>query len=186
MSDQPFPRRVPVGALLARPTDPPQPADPAQLEAARRAGQAEAMAEARAREEALQAKLEEALAKARAHEQEAARLTARLAAELETIFTREIASVAHAAAEAVLAAQPTWAQSTISSLVAEAVGGLPRGTLWVNEEQLGLARSLAPDGWQIAARPGLGLGEVEAEAGPALQRASISNRLDQLLGRDPC
>lgn len=183
----PQPRRVPIATLLHRPQRPaaPLPPSPELLLAERDAGHAAAVHLLQPQVEALKAALSDAERRHRAELEETRELAARLFAGLETLLAAELAELAHAAAQAVLAAEPALSGATLAALIADAIHGLPRGTLHVPPEALACARPLCPEGWELRPRDGLAPGTVEAEAGPALQQQSLAGRLAALLERAP-
>lgn len=177
--------RVPISTLLQgaqRPPPPAAPPSPELLETARRAGEENARLGLQSRIDALEAELEEATAQHARNLQAAQETASRLFAALEELLANELAGLAHAAARAVLAAEPAIAPDTLCALMADAIADLPRGTLHVPADMLEAARALCPDGWSAMPRAGLAPGTVEAVAGPALQRQSLENRLSGLLG----
>lgn len=180
---------APLRALLGVPPSarPPRPAPPdtKALEAAR----AEARAEANATWAAEVAALRLQLANERASHESATRQHAELAAAsasaIEARFADALASLSFTAMGVLLAAKPPIAEATLRSLIAEATAGLPRGTLFVAADVLAPCVEILPPGWEVATRDDLAPGVVEAECGPALQRASLSARLAQLLDLAP-
>lgn len=181
------PRPVPLTALL-RPPEPPTPsaAPLAQaLEAAHAEGRAQAFEQQAAEIAALQAALEAARAEQATEATQCRDTLTSMARAMEATLATEVAALALAAAGAILATRPALQEATLASLIAEAAGGLPHGTLFVPPAQLPHAGALVPPNWQIAARDGLEWGVVEAELGPALQRAALGSRLEQLLERAP-
>ena len=108
-------------------------------------------------------------------------LALQLAAALETLMATELAHLTHAVAAAVLTAEPATSVETLAALVADAVSGLPRGTLRVPPETLERARTLCPSGWALEAREGMPPGTVEATAGAALQQQTLAARLAALM-----
>lgn len=108
-----------------------------------------------------------------------------MAMAIEKRFASALATLALAATETILNAQPEPGAATLESLIIQAASGLGGGTLYLAPETVERARPLAPPGWTVAAREGLATGTVEAECGPALQRASLMDRLEQLLDAHP-
>ena len=181
------PRRVALAALLHLPPDEqPAPAPPAvpteQLLAERDAAHAAALAEQQARIAALEAALEATGQQHQAQLAETRACAVQLFAGLETLLAAELAALAHATAQAVLAAEPSLSPETLASLIADAVHGLPRGALHLPPSAMALAGPLCPEGWALRVREGLPDGAVEAEAGPALQHQSLAARLSALFG----
>ncbi len=155
-----------------------------------RQGHATATAELTPTIEMLRVSLAESERRRAAATDTARETAAGLATAIEACFARELATLALAATAAILKAPIGGttagpAASTIESLIGEAVSGLGGGTLFVAAATAEHARPLAPPGWTVVARDGLAPGMVEAESGPALQRASLAGRLEQLLEGRP-
>lgn len=155
------------------------------LAAAWQEGHAAASAECAPTVEALRASLAEAECRRDAEAREARDRMRQLASAIEARFAQELATLALAATETILKAPSPLSAATLESLIAEATGGLGGGTLFLAPDAVEHAQPLAPPGWAVAARDGLDPGMVEAEAGPALQRASLMGRLEQLLEAQP-
>ena len=176
-------RRVPLAALLHLPPRRPEPApapSAVQLLAARQGGEAAAMKALQPRIDALEAALEEASHRHAGEVQRTRELALRLFAGLEQVLATELADLAHAAARAVLSAEPVLAQATLATLISDAISGLPRGSLFVPPDALEGTRALCPDGWSLQADTGLA-DAVRAEAGAALRQQSLGGRLAALL-----
>jgi hypothetical protein len=176
-------RRVPLAALLHLPPRRPEPApapSAAQLLAARQGGGKAALEALQPRIDALEAALEEASHRHAAEMQQVRDLTLRLFAGLEQLLATELADLAHAAARAVLAAEPVLGQATLAALISDTVSGLSRGVLFVPPDALESARGLCPDGWSLQPDPSLA-DAVRVEAGAALRQQSLGNRLAALL-----
>ena len=180
------PKRIALAALLHLPpeeaeTPAPAPLPVDRLLAERDAAHAGAIAEQQARIAALEAELAEAAHRHGAALAECQERALHLFAGLEALMAAELATLAHATAQAVLSAEPALSQATLASLVADAVHGLQRGTLYVPPAALEATRSICPEGWELKARDGLPDGAVEAEAGPALRHQSLAARLSALM-----
>lgn len=180
---RPLPTRVPVSMLLRLPVERPAPSQPSPnlLLAERAQGDAAARDELLPLIGALETDLAEAEARHAAELQATRELALQLAAALETLMATELAHLTHAVAAAVLTAEPATSVETLAALVADAVSGLPRGTLRVPPDTLERARALCPGGWALEAREGMPAGTVEATAGPALQQQTLAARLAALM-----
>lgn len=187
MSEAEPARRVAIATLLHLPTraPAPQPPSPDLLQAERASGHAAALGELLPRIDQLEAALQEAEGRHATELQSTQQLASRLVSALETVMAAELADLAHAIAAAVLAAEPATSAQTLAALLADSVRALPMGTLHVPPELLESARALCPEGWALEAREGLAPGTVEAVAGPALQRQSLSGRLSALMEDRP-
>lgn len=183
----PEPRRVAVGALLqlpdmgTPPPDPPPDPSPEALLKAQQSGHAAAIAGVQPRIEALENQLAQANRTHSSELQAVQKLALHLFGALEQMLAQELGSLAHAAARAVLAAEPALSQATLCALIGDAIRDLPRGTLHIAPDLLESARALCPEGWSLVPRADLAPGTIDAQAGPALQHQSLGNRLSALL-----
>lgn len=175
-------RRVPLATLLYPPSrpEPVTAPSPEQLREARQSGEAAALETLQPRIDALESALQDATRRHDGEVQQTRQLALRLFAGLEQLLAAELADLVHAAARAVLAAEPALSQATLVTLISDAVSGLPRGTLLVPPDALEGARALCPEGWSLQSDPGLA-DAIRAETGPALQQQSLANRLTTLL-----
>jgi len=185
-------RAVPLSTLLQRqppakseavPT-PPVPAVDARAEAEAvgyAQGHAAAEAELMARIDSLEQALAEAGAQHQAAIAESRALLQAAVDAMDAALAQELAGLTFAAAKAVLAREPRPGEVTLRSLLAEALHGLSRGTLFFAPADLECGNRIAPEGWMVEARASLTAGMVEAEVGATLLRVSLQQRLQQLL-----